>query len=127
MKTEELPTQYLYRYTMETLEAASKLNEGTVDQHAHFMGMRQGEPLIVLLDCLLQYALVYKVRFEGNLADDGVLGEYWFDAIQGIHGLLNGDGVVAMQRNITTDSKSNGALEQVYWAAREAAGFKDSV
>jgi hypothetical protein len=114
-----------FRYTYATTEAARKLNRGTVDEHAHLMGMRQGEPIIVMLDCLLQYALVYKVRYEGNLADDQVLGDYWLDALKAVRGLLNGDGAVAMHRGITTDSKSNGACEDVYWEARRVAGFPD--
>lgn len=117
-----------YRYAMDTIQAAMALDNGkeiTVDQNAHLMGMRQGEPIIVMLDCLLQYALVYKARFDGPLAGDNVLGDYWKDAIKAVHGLLNGDGVVAMQRGITTDSKSNGACEKVYWKAIEVAGFTE--
>src|SRR5690349_10693663 len=90
-----------FRYTMATINAAKKLDRGditSVDEAAHLMGMRQGEPIIVMLDCLLQYALVYKVRYEGNLANDQVLGGYWIDALKAVHGLLNGDGAVAMQR-----------------------------
>lgn len=117
-----------YRYTLATIEACAKLDNGkirTVDQDAHEMGMRQGEPLIIMLDCLLQYALVYKVRFEGNLAEDQVLGAHWLEAIKNVKGLLNGDGVVAMQHEITTDSKSNGACEEVFWKAIKAAGFTE--
>lgn len=122
-----------FRYTMATIDEARKLKSGTISQAAHFMGMRQGEPLIVMMDCLLQYALVYRNRFDGPLAQDYVLGDYWLEAAKAIRGLLNGDGVIAMQhgviamqRGITTDSKDNGCLESVFWKAMEVAGFKES-
>ena len=114
-----------FRYTMDTITEARKLTLG-ISHNAHFMGMRQGEPLIVIMDCLLQYALVYRHRFEGALAEDYVLGDAWLQAAKGVRALLNGDGVVAMQRGITTDSKDNGCVDNVFWKAMEAAGFKES-
>lgn len=118
----------LYEYSAEALEAAAKvsrLSPGTVSEAAHLRGMRHAEPLIVILDCLLKYAKAYRARFEGKLSDDGCLGDYWLDAIKGVHGLLNGDGVIAMMQGITTDSKDNGACEDLYWKARAVAGFED--
>lgn len=123
-----MQTSVLYQYSPEALEAGAKLSRlapGTVSEAAHLRGMRHGEPLILMLDCLLKYAHTYKIRFEGDLAEDSVLGDYWLEAIKAIHGLLNGDGVIAMAQGITTDSKDNGACEDLYWKARAIAGFED--
>ncbi len=120
-----VPAFVSYRYTDATLDEARKLNHGTVDEHAHIMGMAHAEPIIVMLDCLIQYATIYKVRFEGLLCEDQYLGQYWLDALKGVHNLLNGDGAVAMMRGVTTDSKSNGACEGMFWSAMKTAGFTE--
>jgi len=88
-----------YDYTFYTIKTAHKLDPETVSGRAHFQGMLHAEPLIVIMDSLLQYALVYKVRFEADLASDYVLGPEWLSAAKGIRGLLNGDGAFAMARD----------------------------
>lgn len=118
------PSSVRWHYSQSAITAAEKLTPGTVDEQSQQLGMIHAEPLLIALDALLQYAAVYRARYEAPLAQDNVLGVYWLDALKGIHGLLNGDGAVAMQRGITTDSKSNGVLEDIYWAAIEQAGFK---
>lgn len=122
MKT---PHSTLYRYSAETIAAANRISVGVVNEQSHKLGMERGEPIIVMLDGLLKYAETYRERFEGNLADDQVLGDYWLDALKAVHGLLNGDGQVAMKLNRTTDSKDNGACEQVFSDALRIAGFDD--
>lgn len=107
----------------ETMAAIAKLDNNCVDAQSMRLGFNGGEPLILALDGLLRYAKAYQQRFESRLADDGVLGQYWLEALRGIHGLLNGDGAVAMERNITTDSKSNGVCEDIYCAALAVAGL----
>jgi hypothetical protein len=109
----------------ETMAALAKLPDNVVDAASMRLGLAGGEPLLLALDGLLRYAKAYEKRFEGKLADDHYLGREWYDAIKAIHGLLNGDGVVALEKGITTDSKCNGVMEEIYWAARNAAGFAD--
>jgi len=75
------------------------------------------------MDCLLKYAEAYRLRFEGPLADDQYLGEYWLDTIKSLRKLLNGDGAIALRRNISTDTKDNGAVEGMFWDALHHAGF----
>ena len=113
------------RLQSETLNAIDKLDRNCVYMRSVKLGIVESEPLLVAMDGLLRYAKAYEKRFEGKLADDYVLGDYWADAIKGLHGLLNGDGAVAMEKGITTDSKSNGVIEEVYHAALKAAGFND--
>lgn len=115
-----------YNYTPETSEQFEKLTPKTVSAHAHAIGLRQGEPLIVMMDCLLKYAQAYAVRFEDKLSSDYVLGDHWLQAAKNIRQLLNGDGAIAMRDDISTDSKDNGCVEQVFWAAMKAAGFSES-
>jgi hypothetical protein len=90
---------------------------GTVMHQSAAMGMTMYEPLLVALDSLLRYAKAYQRRFDQPLAEDGVLGDPWLDAAKGIRTLLNGDGAVAMERGISTDSKHNGMLEALFWRA----------
>jgi hypothetical protein len=88
--------------------------------------MSQGEPLIVMMDALIEYATAYRVRFDGPLADDGFLGEPWLAAAKGVRALLNGDGAIAMKQGITTDSKDNGTVEAMFWNAMSVAGFTEA-
>ena len=113
------------RYQNETMKAYHKLKPGTIAIHSHAMGMSESEPLIVAMDAMLRYAKAYKKAYDTNLADDGVLGECWLDAVKGIRGLLNGNGAVAMEKDITTDSKDNGCVEEMFWAAMDIAGFTE--
>lgn len=115
-----------YHYTAATQKAAERIHAGTVSKRAHLIGLTRAEPLIVMMDALLSYAEAYQVRFERPLAEDYVLGPYWLESAKGVRGLLNGDGAIAMRDGITTDSKDNGAVEQVFWAAMAAAGFTES-
>ena len=101
-------------------------SKNTVSAHVHTNGIRRDEPLIVMMDCLYQYAIAYEKRFDDKLSKDPILGDEWLIAIKAIHALLDGDGVRAMEDGITTDSKDNGTIEAMYWDAIEAAGFTQS-
>lgn len=98
---------------------------GTVAHRAHFLGLNLSEPLVVGLKGAIRYAEAYRTRWERNVAEDYVLGPEFRKWIDGLRGLLNGDGAVAMERGITTDSKDNGYCESLYWQAMEAGGFQD--
>ncbi len=110
----------------ETLAAINKLDPKCVDMASMRLGINHGEPLLLAMDGLLRYAKAHHARYEGKLSEDHTLGPEWLKAIKAIHALLNGDGAAAMEKGITTDSKSNGVLEEIYWAAIHAAGFEDS-
>lgn len=123
MKT---PHSTLYRFTPEAITEANKLKAGTVSEQAHKSGMQNGDALIVAMDCLIKYAEAYRIRFDGPLADDAVLGPQWLAAARGLRYLLNGDAELAMRHNVTTDSKDNGCVEGMFWAAVRHAGFEES-
>lgn len=123
MKT---PHSTLFRYSAETIAHANRIPVGVVNEHSHKMGMTEGEPLIVAMDCLLKYAEAYRLRFEAPLAEDQVLGEWWMDSIKSLRKLLNGDGAIAMRLNITIDSKDNSAVEGMFWDALNHAGFTEA-
>lgn len=122
MKT---PHSTLHRYNPETIVHANKLTAGSISEQSHKTGMTEGEPLIVMLDCLQKYAEAYKDRHQDNLAEDYVLGPQWLQAAQALRALLNGDGAIAMRRNITTDTKDNGCCEAMFWDALRMAGFEE--
>lgn len=122
MKT---PHSTLYRFAPETIAEANKLTPGTVAERDHKNGMTAGEPLIVAMDCLLKYAEAHAVRFESPLAEDYVLGPAWLRSISALRELLNGNGSVANMKGMGTDSKDNGCVESVFWAAMRTAGYKE--
>lgn len=116
-----------YSLQSETRDAIGRVPAGVVSGAAMRLGEQRGEPLLVALDGLLRYAHAYRARFEQPLNEDYVLGPEWLAAVKGLRGLLlNGDGAVAMELGRTTDSKDNGALESVFWAAMAVAGFEES-
>ena len=114
------------KYQNETLAELSKLHRiapRTVAEQSMNLGIANDEPLLVAMDAMLRYAKAYRKRFESGVGDDGVLGPCFADAINGVRGLLDGDGAVAMERNITTDSKDNGVIESLYWECCKVAGL----
>src|SRR5262245_26111744 len=113
------------RYQSETYREYERVPSGTVSRESAALGMNEREPLIVAFDALLRYAKAYRRTYEAPLADDGVLGGPWLDAAKSLRALLNGDGAVAMERGITTDSKDNGMLESLFWKALDIAGFEE--
>jgi hypothetical protein len=123
MKT---PHSTLYRYSAEAVTAANRIPTGTIAEHAHKIGMTFGEPLTIMLDSLLKYAESYRIRHESPLSEDYVLGPAWLRSIAATRELLNGDGADAMRKNITSDSKCNGALESLFWDAINHAGFTEA-
>lgn len=127
MTTTQYPIKHVPHIELqtETQAAIAKLNPDCMDYAATRRGVNCGEPLLIAMDGLLRYAKAYEKRFERKLAEDYVLGPEWLASAKGIRGLLNGDGAVAMERGITTDSKSNGVIEETFWAALAVAGFEE--
>lgn len=114
-----------YYYQDETLHASNALPIASMSTCAHDLGLREHEPLIVILDALNRYAKAYHWRLQGNLSDDGFLGPAWLAAATGVRTLLYGDGAIAWEEDIKTDSKDNGACESMFWSAMESAGFTE--
>lgn len=114
-----------WHYSMDSIEAANKIPTGVISEQSHALGMKHGEPLIVAMDAAIQFASVYRCRYGCGISNDGVLGEHWLSWVKGIRGLLNGDGAVAMNLNRTTDSKDNGAVEEMFWKALSCAGYTE--
>lgn len=111
----------------ETINEISKLSvvgaPRTIAEQAMRLGVANDEPLLICMDSMLRYAKAYRKRFEQSLADDYVLGPPFGKAIAGIRFLLNGNGAVAMERDVTTDSKDNGVIEALYWECCKVAGL----
>ena len=114
-----------YPYQREVYEAAAKINEGTISHHSDLLGRKNCEPLLVCMDSLLRYAKAYEKRYETKLVEDYFLGRHWLSSIKHLRVLLNGNGAVAMEQGISTDSKDNGVIEEVFWKAMEVAGFTE--
>ena len=107
----------------ETWEETQKVTGGTVAHEAMERGIGDGEPLLYAMNGMLRYAKAYRLRFDSPLSEDYVLGPAWFQVVSGLRRLLNGDGAVAMERGISTDSKDNRVIEAIYWHACKAAGI----
>lgn len=115
-----------YQFQPESEAQFSKVSARTVAAQSNALGVENAEPLIVIMDSLIRYAKAYEVRFGGRLSEDYVLGPLWVQTAKGVRGLLNGDGAVANEQGVTTDSKDNGCIEGMFWAAVKAAGFKEA-
>jgi hypothetical protein len=117
---------YEFNLQPETRNAIADLYEkaqGTVSAASMALGVRENEPLLVAFDAMIRYAKAHQKRFESPLGEDYVLGPEFGQVIAGLRALLNGDGAVAHEKDITTDSKDNGVLESLYWKACEIAGL----
>jgi len=123
-ETARMPKGYLYQ--RETYEELANVPFGTVSARSAQLGATEHEPLLVGMDALLRYAKAYRHRFAAALSDDYVLGPAWLDAALGLRALCKGDGAVAYERDISTDSKDNGTIESIFWVAMKAAGFQES-
>lgn len=99
------------------------LKYGTVAFESMQLGLKENEPLLTAMDGMLRYAKAYRKHFDSPLGEDGVLGSEFAKVISGLRGLLNGDGAVAMERDITTDSKDNGVIEALYCECCKVAGI----
>lgn len=120
MKT---PHSAFYRYTAEAVAAANKIAVGCVNEQSHKYGMENAEPLIVAADCMLKYAQAYRQRYENGLANDFALSESFAHILGGLKALMDADGAVALFKDITTDTKDNGAVCDILLAACKAGGF----
>jgi hypothetical protein len=119
------PHSAFYRYNAETIAEANKLTAGTVSEQAHKYGMENAEPLIVIMDALHKYADAHERRYEGKLSEDYVLGPAWLKAAAAVRDLLNGAGAIANLKDISSDTKDNGCVEAMFWAAMKRAGFEE--
>jgi hypothetical protein len=119
-------TRISVRLQPETSKAIDKVPVGTMAEQSMNLGLVAAEPLLLAMDGLIRYAKAYTRRFEGQLADDYVLGPEWLNAAKGIRGLLNGNGAVALEKGISTDSKDNGVIEEMFWVALGIVGFKEA-
>ncbi len=95
--------------------------KGTVSERSMLLGTANNEPLLEILNACMRYAKAYAKRFESPLGEDYVLGVAFLRMLQGCRSLLDGDGAVAMEKGVTTDSKDNGTMEQIYWKICEFA------
>ena len=114
------------RYQTETIEHYIKLDTDTMSYNAHKKGLKENEPIIVAMDAMIRYAKAYSKAYDISLSCDYVLGQNWLEIVKGIRGLLDGDGVVAMEsEKPSRDSKDNGTVEAMFWDALNIAGFEE--
>jgi hypothetical protein len=114
-----------WQWSFEVMEQAHKLTPGTVAEQSQQVAMRHGEPLLIAMDALYQYASIRAASNMGKLSEDYVMGPYWMQAAKGIRNLLNGDGAIAISRKSSQDSKDNGVIEALFWAAVDRAGYTE--
>ena len=113
------------KYQDETLKQFEKLAPGTIAHHSQNKGLHENEPIIVAMDAMIRYAKAYSKAYDISLSCDYVLGQNWLEIVKGIRGLCDGDGAVAMENEITTDSKDNGCIEGMFWDALNIAGYTE--
>jgi hypothetical protein len=99
------------------------MNPDSVAAAAHQNGIRKGEPLIVMAECLLRYAEAYRKCYGIPLAEDGVLGAAFEDAYRAVGTLLDGCGAVEMEGH--GPSFDGGTVSAVLHTARFVAGIEE--
>ena len=123
--TQTSNTMSTYKYQIETTNAANALPPKSLDFQSHLIGLSQNEPLIIAMDSMIRYAKAHNQNYGSALSEDYILGEEWLSVVKGIRGLLNGNGAVANEMGRSRDSKSNGAVESMFWAALEVARYSE--
>lgn len=118
------PHSTLYRYTAETISQANRLPVGSVEESRHKTGMELGEPLIIMMDCLIKYAEAYRERYDFELAQDSTLGASWLDSLEAVKDLLNSEGVLKMKGKVNGESFDGQTMWNLYADAKRIAGFK---
>ncbi|MCK9525968.1 MAG: hypothetical protein M0R49_08575 [Limnochordia bacterium] len=113
------------KFQTETYKAIAKVSPQTIAGGSMKLGMRGNEPLLLGMDGMIRYAKAYKLRYDQPISEDYALRDYFLSVITGLRRLLDGDGAVAMERGISTDSKDNGVIEEMFWAAMDIGGFKE--
>ena len=113
------------RQIIDAAVVSSKLKPGCVAMQSHIRGTSNQEPLTFGLAGMVQYAQAYKARHETKLCEDYVLGPLFLQTLTGLRGVLNGDGAIAMQLGVSTDSKDNGVCESIFWQAMNESGFTE--
>jgi hypothetical protein len=120
-------TQYLIlTWQPETLAALDKLNAtcpGTVAARDMAAGFTAGEPYLIILDQAIRIAKAYHREFERPLGEDYMAEGEFRSIIAGVRAFLNFDGAAKWEAGKTHDTKDNGAIESLYWAACELAGI----
>lgn len=121
-------------FQAETLAALEQLRAtcpGTVALRDAEAGFRMGEPLLIMADQCVRYAKAYATRFDQKIGEDYMARPEFVGILSGFRGLLNFDGAAKWEaeensgtpaRNIT-DTKDNGMIESLYWAACDIAGI----
>jgi hypothetical protein len=113
------------KYQGETFKAMQQVKPGTVAHSEMMLGINRNEPLFLAMDGMIRYAKAHKARYGDTLASDYVLGPLFLQSITALRGLLDGMGAVSMELDKNTDSKDNGVIESMFWAAMEIAGFTE--
>ena len=108
---------------LETKQEIDKLTPGTIAVESMRVGRIYDEPLLICMDGLLRYAKAYRKAYGAGVGEDGFLGPCFINAIKGIRGLLDGQGAVAMEYDLSTDSKDNGVIESLFWLCCKEAGL----
>ena len=119
----KIQSTFNYAPQPETLAGINSIPANVIDGQSARLGLAHGEPLLVIADALLRYAKAYKARFGDAVGEDYHAVTAFGDMLAGVKTLLDHDGGVALEKGITTDSKSNGAMSELLDAVCQAAGI----
>lgn len=118
------PHSTLYRYTAETISQANRLPVGSVEESRHKTGMELGEPIIIMMDCLIKYAEAYREEFGHEVSQNPILGPAWLECLQSMQDLINRQGVLEMKGKTKGESFDCDTMWNLYADAKRIAGFK---
>lgn len=116
-----------YALQAATTAALTKLPSNSVSQAGAQLGVQHGEPVLVIADALLRYANAYAGHWGEPAANDANLRRHLLAMLKATKALLDYEGAVALELNVTTDSKDNGALWDILETAKTAAGITEEL
>jgi hypothetical protein len=95
--TVDIQTRYALALRNPVLEQRKRIPDDTTgyinrhDKAWHSPSEGFESALVMGIRSLAAYAAAHEARYDSKLADDGVLGASWEEALRGFRGLLNGE------------------------------------
>jgi hypothetical protein len=97
-----------------------KIDMDQPDGQGMSLGVKNDEPLLCILNDVLRYCKAYRKANDHPIGKDSYCHDYVRDILQGVEGMLSMQGGVALERNVTTDSKDNGIMSDIICFIKEA-------
>lgn len=109
----------------EITDIIGKLDNNSCSDQEMILGIRNDEPILIIVNSLLRYCKAHTKRYECLIGDDSYSCRYVKKIIDGVDGLLSCNGGVAMEKGLSLDSKDNGKISKMLRLIKDQHGFDD--